>query len=141
MRGRVLRSLAFACSLLLALPPGWCCLWLPGPARAAAAPTEAPAEPCCPCCNHPVPPTESEAPAPAPPQRCPCADRETTTPEAVKPPALLAGDHLGTPIPCADDLAPSAAPGGLVPASSLAPSSAPLNVLHCGWLCSGHCAP
>lgn len=133
MRPFLLRLASLACGLLLALPPGWCCLWLPGPARASAAPTEVPAGPCCPCCNHPAQPAEPAAPAP--PQRCPCADREATTPEAVKPPALQAGDSLATPVPAADDLAPSAAPGGLVPASSLALPSAPLNVLHCVWLC------
>jgi hypothetical protein len=132
MRTSLLRLASLACGLLLALPPGWCCLWMPGPACAAAAPAEA--EPCCPCCCHPAQPTEPATPAPAPPQRCPCADREATAPEAVKPPALQAGADLGAPVPV-PALAPSAVQECLLPASSLTSSSAPLNVLHCVWLC------
>jgi hypothetical protein len=135
MRPFLLRLASLTCGLLLALPPGWCCLWLPGPARAVAASTDAPAEPCCPCCCHPAQPTELPPPAPAPVPRCPCADRDATTPEAVKPPALQAGADPGAPVPAAADLSPSAAPGGSLPALSLALSSAPLNVLHCVWLC------
>jgi hypothetical protein len=134
MQTVLLRLASLACGLVLTLPPGWCCWWLPGPARAAAAPAEAPAEPCCPCCCHPAQPTEPATPAPAPPRRCPCADRAATTPQAVKPPALQAGDGPAAVVPAAD-LAPSAAPNVLFGAASPSLPSAPLNVLHCVWLC------
>ncbi len=134
MRPFLLRLASLTCGLVLALPPGWCCLWLPEPAHAAAAPSEAPAKPCRPCCGHSVQPAEPAAPAPVPPPPCPCADRNATTPEAVKPPALLPGDGLAATLP-ALDLTPSAAPEHLVPDLSLAPPSTPLNVLHCVWLC------
>jgi hypothetical protein len=134
MRSFLLRLASLTCGLLLTLPPGWCCMWLPGPARAAA-PEQSPAEPCCPCCCHPAQPTEPASPAPAPAPRCPCADRDATTPEAVKPPALQPGADLGAPAPAAAGPAPSAAPDGLPTGLRFALSSAPLNVLHCVWLC------
>jgi hypothetical protein len=127
----LLRLAALACGLLLALPPGWCCLWLPQPARASAPP---PVAPQCPCC-HPVTPAELPTEAPAPSGRCPCADREATTPEAVKAPALQAGDCLAAVPAAGADLEASAAPHGLPSPAGYALPSAPLHVLHCVWLC------
>jgi hypothetical protein len=134
MRPFLLRLASLACGLVLTLPPGWCCLWLPRPAHAAA-PADAPAESPCPCCPHPAQPDEPATPAPARPQRCPCADRDATTPEPLKVPAPQAGDGLATAWPAAADLSPSPALAGSLPALSLALTSAPLNLLHCVWLC------
>jgi hypothetical protein len=128
-----LRHLApLACGLLLALPPGWCCLLQPCPARAAA-PAPADPGPQCPCCSHPIPPPE--APAPVPPPRCPCADRDATKSGTVKPPALLPGDGLAAAPTSAPDLQPSTAPGESLAGPNLALPSVSLHILHCVWLC------
>ncbi len=133
MRRFLLCLASLTCGLALVLPPHWCCRWLPAPAPAAAAPAEAPAEPCCPCCKPPVEPAEPTTPAPVPPAPCPCADRAATTPQAVKPPALQAGDVLAVAGPA--DLTPAAAPARADATPTLPVLSAPLNVLHCVWLC------
>src|SRR3954463_1778976 len=82
MHTRLLRLLVLACSLPLALPPGWCCMAFcraPAPGGDAAAPDVAP------CCKHkqqetgPAAPTP--APKPAPCRHCPCAERTTTVPQ------------------------------------------------------------
>lgn len=130
MRPFLLRLASLACGLVLVLPPGLCCLWLHGPTRTA----EAPAKPRCPCCDPPATPTDPEARAPVPPPPCPCADRAATPPAAVKPPAVLVCRGLAAALPAAD-LAPAAAPDRPEAALSLPLPSAPLNVLHCVWLC------
>jgi hypothetical protein len=132
MRRFLLHLLPLACGLLLALPPGWCCLLGPCPARAAPAPAEPSDGAQCPCCCHPNP--RPEPARPAPPLRCPCADRDATTPDVLKPPTLLSGDGLAA-LPAGADLELTASHDAPVTHAGPLSLSAPLNVLHCVWLC------
>src|SRR5437868_6834476 len=77
MRSTVLRSLVLACSLLLVLPPGWCCM-LAFQLSAHEAPGETPKpRTCCKHCRQAAPkaPTSRPAPTPLPSGECPCNDR------------------------------------------------------------------
>jgi hypothetical protein len=134
MRPFQLRLSALACGLLLALPPGWCCLLLPCPVRAAApAQTEATADEAqCPCCRHTVP--QPQPPSDAAPPRCPQPTCCAAAPDAVKPSAPLADTALPAALPAAD-LSPCPAPTGPAAAVAPSPASTPLHVLHCVWLC------
>jgi hypothetical protein len=125
----VLRILVLGNALLLALPPGWCCLL---PARPTA-PAPEDALPCCPLCRH-----EAQQPA-SPPEACPnppaggcsCQSDPATPPQAktaapdlsVAPDFASAGEAL--------------APTGIGPALAVLPSfaSPPLQVLLCVWRC------
>jgi hypothetical protein len=134
MRSRFLRSLVLGCGLLLALPPGWCCTFALRAAKQGISQGPPKATPCCcPCCaKEAPPPAPTPTPAPKTPDRCPCADRHSTAPDA---PKVFASDPgLVTPLP-AIDLAPSwpgisALVGFRSPA---APTSS--HVLNCVWLC------
>src|SRR5262249_54399789 len=73
------RSLALVCGLILALPPGWCCMAQPASAskkREKLALADHCS--CCPKCGNPDQ-QESEQ-APSKPFRCPCDDRDLSTP-------------------------------------------------------------
>ncbi len=144
MRPLLLRLLVLACGLLLALPPGWCCLLPLCPAAQHAAPVTAPAGPCepeetCCCCGagaRPVPPPASPTPAPIPATCCPgCADRDVTAPDAVKPPVVSPDAAPVAALPAGPHLLSGASSAG--PAADLGPlcHSTPLHVLHCVWLC------
>jgi len=123
------RPLALAFTLLLALPPGWCCLVPPPAAPRAQAP---PCEPACPscCCDAPG---ETPHEAPPPRQPCPycwCADSGSAVPpsQLTFTPDLPPADLL----PLTDD--------GCVRAEHPAPWSLttlppPTHLLHCVWLC------
>jgi hypothetical protein len=131
MSNRVLRSLVLACSLLLAAPQGWCCLFAVAPARAET-PT-APGNPDgnCPCCptnnqgqnptNTPDTPTTSA---------CPCDQRQTTLPA---PTSLEQGQTVSFLRP------PDAAPPSITRLEracfTIPPPSPRLHVLECVWLC------
>jgi len=129
MDSRLLRSLVLGCGLLLALPPGWCCV--PAPAVAAETP-QAPREPSC-CCRHPAPSEDQPAPAvPAPPAgRC-CCEKESTEPPSASTVDL---DPAGS-LPLVDN--------AVCPALSLRDTAAysgprvhapPPRLLYCVWLC------
>jgi hypothetical protein len=78
MRSVWLRSLALAAGLLLALPPGWCCILPVLTARATASPTTERGA-CCPCCVEPPKGRAGDETPPPEPVRCPCDDRAGTT--------------------------------------------------------------
>ena len=120
------RSLMLASSLLLVLPPGWCCL-LP---RAAAPKNELP--PCCrPCCDG-AKHSEPVTPAPLPPGRCPCSDRQSIAPDVAK--LVLAVPFLTAPAPALDLAVSPVAVDDLLLASG--PSlDLSLHLVHCVWLC------
>src|SRR6516165_10498741 len=89
MRRRVVRSLVLACSLLLALPQGWCCLFAVRKANASSTtgtPNKAtpPAKRGggCPCCSSSSDPKPDPTDKPSPLQSgtCPCSDRQTILP-------------------------------------------------------------
>lgn len=134
MRFSFTRSLVVACSLLLALPPGWCCFAfhaLPAADRVTAANVP-------PCCKHKLhanSSTSQQVPRPLQHGECPCDDRVSTP----------ADDHHGyTP-----DLSVSVlqAVSATVPAvlgtthhvdgrDVSDPIAAPsLRILHCHWTC------
>ena len=121
------RLLMLGCGLLLALPPGWCCIFASEEARKETAK----AAPCCrSCCgdkSQPATPT----PAPDKPDRCPCADRQSTAPDTLKAFApdlsLIAPLHsLDFPLPTED----AADHDGFRPLVSCS-----AHLLNCVWLC------
>ena len=141
MRSRVVRSLVVACSLLLALPKGWCCMIAaqPQPPTAASTPTApADAELCCPCCRHQTP---TSSPDRQPTQKSPtdshgvccCADRHATIPLSFSVEQSDTGFFTLLPVlggvPACDALT-----DGMV-VSDLPPPTSQLHVLHCVWLC------
>ena len=130
VRSRLLRSLVLGCGLLLALPPGWCCIFAFRSVKQEA-PKASPC--CCPCCAKEAPrPAPTPAPAPKAPDRCPCADRHSTAPDA---PKVFASDPgFVAPVPVIH-LAPFwlgiTAPAGFCPPAAATSS----HVLNCVWLC------
>lgn len=145
-----LRFLVAVCSILLVLPPGWCCYVLPAgccgtPTQQSAEeePASTPVKPACGCC-HPKEssPTDSEetgttadanqpTPAPEPvPLNCDCLQRDS-----IKP-TMSADIDLDLVIigPVADEVAPALrAPLALSPRGVLLTPS--LQVLLCVWRC------
>ena len=131
MRSRFLRSLVLGCGLLLTLPPGWCCIFAFRPAKQEA-PKASPC--CCPCCakEAPQPAPAPEPAAPKAPDRCPCADRHTTAPDAPKVFACDLG--LVALVPVTDFFTSWPGVRSLVgPHSPAVPTSC--HVLNCVWLC------
>jgi hypothetical protein len=130
----VLRALALTAGLTLALPAGWCCyvqLWLTE--RTQPAPTHPPADrPGC-CCQREAsapPPAETPRPRPAP-EKCCCADRQTTLPDQQH----ADGPDLAvwSPLPTAD-VTSKPGPGAVADAAEPPRLPAP-HILHCVWLC------
>jgi hypothetical protein len=134
MRSRFLRSLVLGCGLLLALPPGWCCTFAFRAAKQET-PQETPkATPCCcPCCAKEAPPPDpTPTPAPKAPDRCPCSDRHSTAPDALK---VIASDSgLVTPLPAIDLGLSWPGISALVHFPSPAAPTAS-HILNCVWLC------
>jgi hypothetical protein len=124
MNSLLLQLVALGTSLVLALPPGWCSLFMRD-GQANCAPAKAT------CCHQPAPSNSSKAPA-RPSVQC-CCLRDATLPE--KP--IQRDDTGGVVLPVVIDpvvldLASSTA--GVV---ALGPLSAgpPLHVLQCVWRC------
>lgn len=139
MKSRILRTLVFVCSLTLALPQGWCCLFASqttGKVPAGNGPTcsKAGTSGCCCPCSTPLPGKSDKAPAkPVPVQDCPCTGRNVTLPTssvekftvdlgfvAILPDFDLSHHEVGV--------------GERIPCSVHAPPRS-LHVLHCVWLC------
>jgi hypothetical protein len=125
--------MVLTCSLTLALPPGWCCMFL-----ARAVEKLAPGSRACCACTEPE--SVRSAPAndtplsPAPsPYECPCTERNTTLPKsgtekADFEPALLA-------VPSINNSAP---PGAGVVQEVAGPGHSRLfarHAMYCCWLC------
>jgi hypothetical protein len=130
--GLAVRSLMLACSLLLALPPGWCCLFRPAPV-AAAQPSPTAKEPT--CCGHCG--QRNSAPVPAPKQQqrplgeCPCTEHHFTVPnqaEKVSTDIALVAFVIAPPALSRLDVGEDA---GLLPD----PLVLPLHLVHCTWRC------
>jgi len=129
MRSVVRNLLTLVVGVLLALPPGWCCIL----ASAPVATTQKPAPSCDECCRGccPQPPSGDEVPAGRPPMTLCCCDN-------------LVSRHEG-PV---KDLPPDTTPGLTCqvevekPASQLVAatdvpyhSSCSLHILLCVWTC------
>src|SRR4051812_6465407 len=86
MGRRAVRSLVLPCSLLWALPQGWCCMFATQTPHATATPdhtTTAPAHAGgCPCCPHRTDrdPAPTDKPSAPPIGYCCCSDRNATLP-------------------------------------------------------------
>jgi hypothetical protein len=144
MANRVVRSLVFACSLLLAFPPAWCCIALDLlPVAQAAdddAEEQAPAKSSCCCCKAPNPepaaspsqPRENEAP-PAPCQsgKC-CWDRHTIPPSH---PQQFHPDYSVVTILLPTDAILAAVSEAEEVSLRALPVSPPIHVFDCVWLC------
>jgi hypothetical protein len=144
MRSRAVRILVFACSLLLAFPPAWCCMALDllPVARADDGDAEesAPAKSSCCCCkgeeptsaDAPEQPVKKESPAaPCRTGKC-CWDRLTMPPQ---PPQQFQPDHVIVAVlPPVVTLLASVTETGTVSLRAL-PVSPPIHVFDCVWLC------
>jgi hypothetical protein len=138
-----IRSLALLCSVLLALPPGWCCM-------VGSAP----------CCNQCQPVKNEKVPSTHPSSHKSCCCSSETTEQNSNCPAP--SPKPSTPVkPCCCEKAPSSLPEGarllpdlfVVPLAvlvelpfsngidraaagpALVDTSPALHVLHCVWLC------
>ncbi len=140
MPSRIAHYLVLACSILLALPHGWCCLLKPTTTdRTSGCVSCARKVACkrartCSCCSQGTSAEECKLQgASLPPRfRCPCEDRNATRLQKVfvdcdtfsialcLPPAI-------TTISC--DLT------ALVPETTRPPPASPVHLLNCVWLC------
>ncbi len=123
----LVRALVLCNALLVALPPGWCCL----PAAVQPASPRDPA----PCCHHkpapdqPAPPTHPQPVKPCDAPRCLTDATRAPVPET--PPAdLVPAALLAVP-----DAAPLPRAARVAEASELHALSPPPQLLHCVWLC------
>jgi hypothetical protein len=145
MRGRVAPSLVLACSLVLVLPQGWCCLFALPMAKeappAATPDTTAPSKPVprCPCCaqNTDTNPIDKSTPTnkpSAPPMKgCPCPERQAVVPTPSSVQHVDTGFVLLLP-PL--DIVPSSfalVEGSVGPVFH--PLTHQLHVFNCLWLC------
>src|SRR5262245_7893003 len=119
------RSLAFACAVLMTLPPGWCCVQpsvhAPDPARTPRGG----------CWSHQSQSAEPEPTAPVQPcSRCDCETTPTFAPAPEVPnlPAAADGSFLA--------VAERTIPGSTGPAGpGFVFDSPPLLLLQCVWRC------
>ncbi|HTU93341.1 MAG TPA: hypothetical protein VMF69_24890 [Gemmataceae bacterium] len=141
MRKRVVRSLVLACSLLLALPQGWCCLLAMQTAKAATttvSETTAPANTrgCCPCCPRNADRDRNPAGKPSEPEKSTCfccPDRDATLPSTSSIERVDTGFIVI--VPPLDVIFPSVALLDGVAGSTFYLPAHQLHVLKCVWLC------
>lgn len=129
--------LVFACSLILMLPPGWCChvVTLPCCARHGETTASGSKDNCCSsCCGEETKTsTEHQTPTPKPPTgRSCCCDpqptlRSNTNPSLVDLAVVAPTIEVVTTVDWTVS-AQTAVSGGEF-------TSAPLHLLHCIWLC------
>lgn len=132
-----MRPLVLVCSLLLAMPQGWCCIlasYMPKATGTAATGSKG-FTGCCPCQPHQPGPSDTPAPAekPSAPTNtiCPCADRHATLPDAPSVEQVDAGFVLF--LPPLSLVAPGIGHRAAVAGRDV--PRRPLHVLHCVWLC------
>jgi hypothetical protein len=137
MRHRLTNLVAIAASLLLALPPGWCC-WSASatgrePARLVDAQSIPQSHSC--CQHHKAAKTPKQSPAtprlPMHPGQSACCVPQHVVPAKASPASILFAPPIVLPF-----AAFAASPIEL----ALSPiwfvvHSPPLNILHCVWLC------
>jgi hypothetical protein len=132
MRSVLFRALVLACGTLLALPPGWCCLFGRGyccgarPEAKAACSCAKTAEAAC-CCKE-----KPSEPLKPPPEKSRCCVRDLTVAPKVDPPTggLAVAVLAGPPALLADLTTFSFSP--TLPTTLSTP---PLHLLYCVWLC------
>jgi hypothetical protein len=128
------QHLVLACSLLLALPPGWCC-YFPGgrtySENACAGTVNV--RSCCKNQAHPAP--SNQEPEPKQPFNCPCDERLSTPLEHSQACALdIALPTLVAPVAAIPALLGNRCVG-FVGATSSRAGEPPLHLLNCLWLC------
>lgn len=141
----VVRAAVMVCSLLLALPQGWCCILATFVPKATPTSTvyvsngtSDTADGCCPCrLPKPQPtggPTEKPN-SPAAPKNtvCPCIDRHATVPETTAVEQADAGFVLYFRLHPV--LAPGVAQRAAVAETGLPPPSPRTHVWNCVWRC------
>ncbi|HEV3146634.1 MAG TPA: hypothetical protein VGZ47_22290 [Gemmataceae bacterium] len=133
------RSLVLLCSLLLALPQGWCCLVGAAPCCNQQQPAEKQELPakhksCCCCqelteheCSKPVP-----APKPGKPLKACCCEKALTALPNVE---RQLPDLVALPLAVSVDVPLFHAVNRIESARRFAVSPFPLHVFHCVWLC------
>jgi len=131
MCGALVKSLVVLQTLLLALPPGWCC----AAASAESAPFVNEGRWCCQALGQEIEstgrPPDSHSPPRRPAAEC-CCPREATAPQKTAPPANDSALPVFAVAPV------SVARLTELPAQSATgvwPGDPPLHVLQCEWLC------
>jgi hypothetical protein len=128
---RVARILVLACSLTLAFPQGWCCVFAGQLARLTASATPAKPGDCCECRHQPSVP--SDKPNHLPPDRCPCSDRQTVL--AQQAPADHGHADLAIVALASPDLSPTLAGIDAESVCVVHPPTKQLHVFKCVWRC------
>lgn len=140
MRKGIARSLIFTCSLLLALPQGWCCLFAlqtekTATAKEDTATTHAKStKACCPCCAQNPDPERGPKDKPSGPSKrvCCCPDRDATLSSSSS--IEKADSGFLVLLPPLDPVAPTLTLVEEVVSNLLLPTLA-LHVVNCVWLC------
>jgi hypothetical protein len=129
-----MRSLALMCGLILALPPGWCCMLSPRASTTGARGEAKQVRSCCGHCKHSSKATHPSAPSrqPLPPGKCPCTDRDATSPDAFK---ILGSDLVLTSSTSVGDAVPCSVSFGHPIEVHDPPSDSSFLILHCVWRC------
>lgn len=144
-----MRSLVLACSLLLALPQGWCCMFACCPqvkattSTATAETKDIPGDVggCCGNCPHQSNPSHGSTDKPTPAKKpsaptnsvCSCADRHATLPAAS--PVEQVDTGLVLFLPPLAIVAPGVGHRAGFMGTDTPPPTRPLHVLNCVWLC------
>src|SRR5882724_6989143 len=129
----LLRFMVLACSLLLVLPPGWCCFTVSGDASTDQCASTANI---CSCCRQPSQPSpRNQDREPKEPVNCPCDERISTPLE----PAQVHVLDLSLPSLLPPIAVTLASAGnryfGFVGETSSHVAEPLLHLLHCLWLC------
>jgi len=131
--GSLAHFLVLACSLLLALPPGWCC-YFPGsrtPSGKACAGTDSVRS----CCSKYQAHPSNQEPEPQQPFNCPCDERLSTPLEHSQACTLdLSLPSVLAPIATVPEHIANLHVGFVGDTSPLA-AEPPLHLLNCLWLC------
>jgi hypothetical protein len=132
----VARALVLACSLVVALPQGWCCVFADCFAAQTTQTTVPPVSACCHCCEQKPPPSPSpvEQPSAPCPSRCLCTDRHAVLgqKQSVDQPELEIG-FVAILHPLVIDQRLGSEVNGFV--SVVHPPTNRLHVSKCLWLC------
>src|SRR5262245_43108747 len=122
------RCLILLCSLVLVLPPGWCCMAShPDTQRAEA-------KRCCGCshCQRTDVPTPVPKPPPVEPFNCPCFDRNSTPPSSPKP---LAADAIAVGPRWEFEFEVACVGSPRLDQISPILANSPRHLVYCTWLC------
>jgi hypothetical protein len=135
MRNRALRSLVLACSLLLVLPQGWCCMLASQMATTTATATPIPvsARGCCDCCKQDTQSKpQSDKPFAPPASSCCCSDQQALPASVVSIEQPDAGLIFVAVLPLLDSLLPL---GSVIGDAVFHPPAYQRHVFKCVWLC------